>query len=92
MVAGGDVGVFEHGDNVRELEMMVAYGMEPEQVLRTATSGNASIIHLGDKLGHIKSGYLADIVVVDGDPTQNISALRDVKLVMKDGKIFLDVQ
>ena len=54
MCFGGDVGVYPHGDNVRELEMMVEYGMKPLDVLKTATSGNAATFHLDDRIGVIK--------------------------------------
>jgi imidazolonepropionase-like amidohydrolase len=82
---GGDVGVYTHGDNVRELESMVANGMAPLDALRSATSGNARIFHLTDR-GRIAPGLLADLVGVEGDPTRNISALRRVRFVFKDGQ------
>jgi imidazolonepropionase-like amidohydrolase len=85
---GGDVGVFSHGDNVKELELMVEYGMSTLAALRSATSLNAEIFHLDDKVGAIKEGMLADIIVVRGNPLQNISVLRQVEFVMKDGKVF----
>ena len=86
ILAGGDVGVFAHGDNVRELEMMVQYGMSVSQVLRSVTSVNAKVFHL-ENLGRIKENYLADIIVVNGDPSVSVSALRNVLMVMKDGEI-----
>jgi len=86
--AGGDVGVFAHGDNVRELEMMTEYGMMADQVLRSATSVNADVFGLKDITGRIKQDLKADILVVQGDPTKNISDLRKVKLVMKDGVVY----
>jgi imidazolonepropionase-like amidohydrolase len=84
---GGDVGVFAHGDNARELELLVQdYGFSPLEVLRAATSGNARIFHLADR-GRLAPGLLADLVAVTGDPTQQIQALRQVKLVMKGGVV-----
>lgn len=86
---GGDVGVFSHGENYRELELMVAYGMPATEALKTATSGNAKIFHLKDQ-GNIQPNYLADLIAVDGDPTKNISAMRKVSFVMKNGVIYKD--
>lgn len=86
IVAGGDVGVFTHGDNARELEMMVDYGMKPLEVLKSATSINAKIFGLQDQLGAIRPGLLADILVVDGRPDQTIQDLRKIRLVMKQGE------
>jgi imidazolonepropionase-like amidohydrolase len=83
---GGDVGVFSHGDNVRELEAMVEYGMTPLAALRAATSGNAKIFHLSDR-GRIAPGLLADLVAVEGDPTKEVSALRRLRLVVKGGVV-----
>jgi imidazolonepropionase-like amidohydrolase len=85
---GGDVGVFDHGDNVWELELMVEYGMPTVDALQAATSGNAKILGLDDHLGFIREGYLADLIAVEGDPTQDISALRKVRFVMKGGVIY----
>jgi imidazolonepropionase-like amidohydrolase len=85
---GGDVGVFPHGDNAREMEMMVDYGMKPVDVLRSATAVNADVFNISDKAGRIKAGLPADIIVVEGDPTDNISQVRKVRLVMKEGVIY----
>jgi imidazolonepropionase-like amidohydrolase len=85
---GGDVGVFPHGDNAREMELMVDYGMKPIDVLRSATSTNADVFGYGDKIGRIKKGLFADIVAVDGDPSLDIKNIRKIKLVMKDGTIY----
>jgi imidazolonepropionase-like amidohydrolase len=87
MCMGGDVGVYAHGDNAREMELMVAYGMRASDVLVAATSGNARIFGLGERLGSVKPGLLADLVAVEGDPTSDISAVRAVRLVMKGGQI-----
>lgn len=84
---GGDVGVFRHGDNAREMEMMHDYGMKNIEVLKSSTSINAETFGLKD-LGKIQANYLADIIVVEGNPIDNISAIRKVKLVMKGGRIY----
>jgi len=86
--AGGDVGVFTHGDNARELELMVTYGMSADAVLRSVTSVNADVFHIGDQVGRIKQNLKADILVVNGDPAKNISDLRKVLLIMKNGVIY----
>ena len=85
---GGDAGVFAHGDNAREMIAMVRLGMSPINVIRSATSVNANIFGYGNELGTLKKGMLADIIAVAGDPSVNISAVKTVRMVMKDGKIY----
>ena len=85
---GGDVGVFPHGDNAREMELMVEYGMSPLAVLRSATSVNADVFRLNYLIGRIAPGLLADIIVVYGNPSLTIQDVRNTRLVMKDGKIY----
>ena len=85
---GGDVGVYSHGDNAREMELMVDYGMKPVNVLQSATSVNVDVFRLSNKVGRIKQGLLADILVVKGDPSKNIHDIRNAMLVMKNGIIY----
>lgn len=92
LVWGGDVGVFPHGDNAREAELLVReYGFTPLDVLRQATSGNARLLHLPDR-GQVQPGLLADLVAVAGDPTQDVAALRQVQWVMKGGVIYAETK
>ena len=84
---GGDVGVYPHGDNVRELELMVDYGMRPAATVGSATSVNAKLFNLDQRVGSVKPGLLADLIAVDGDPTTDIKALRKVRMVIKGGRI-----
>ncbi|MBS1559647.1 MAG: amidohydrolase family protein [Bacteroidetes bacterium] len=88
LLAGGDVGVFAHGENVLELELMVEYGLSPLAALTSATLVNAKAFHLEEQLGSLKKELKADIIIVSGDPTKSISDLRKVKFVMKDGVIY----
>jgi imidazolonepropionase-like amidohydrolase len=85
---GGDVGVFAHGDNAREMEDMVEYGMKPLDVLRSATSVNADVFRIAGRVGRVRPGLLADLLVVQGDPGGNISQVRKVVWVMKEGVIY----
>jgi imidazolonepropionase-like amidohydrolase len=86
---GGDVGVYPHGDNAREMELMVAYGMKPIDVLKSATSVNADVFGYGDTIGRIKKGLAADLIAVAGDPGQQISDIRKTVLVIKNGEVYL---
>jgi imidazolonepropionase-like amidohydrolase len=81
---GSDIGVFPHGENARELELLVEHGLTPTEALRTATSTAARVLRYED-LGVLRPGARADLIAVTGDPTAQIGALRDVRLVMRDG-------
>jgi len=89
IVGGGDVGVFAHGNNVLELEMMSKYGMSNLDILKSVTSTSAHILELSN-VGILKVGSKADIIVVKGNPLKNISVLRSLKMVIKNGEIVLN--
>jgi imidazolonepropionase-like amidohydrolase len=84
---GSDVGVFAHGKNARELELMVAYGMSPKEALRAATATAAGVLRKDKELGRIAPGYLADLVAVKGDPLADISVIGRPAVVVKDGRV-----
>jgi imidazolonepropionase-like amidohydrolase len=88
ILSGSDIGVFTHGDNVREIEMMVDYGMPAVAALKSATSVAARVLHMETRIGAIKEGMLADLVAVEGDPAASIAALRTVRFVMKGGTVY----
>jgi imidazolonepropionase-like amidohydrolase len=88
MCSGSDAGVFTHGENARELELMVEYGMKPADVLRSATSVTAKVLGMDEMIGRIAPGLRADIIAVAGDPSTDISSLKQVRFVMKDGVIY----
>jgi len=86
IINGSDVGVFPHGDNAREIEALVNLGMKPVDALKSATSTAAQVLRM--PIGEVKAGSFADLIAVDGDPTQEIAAIRRVKFVMKAGTVY----
>jgi imidazolonepropionase-like amidohydrolase len=88
IINGSDVGTFPHGDNARELEAMVSYGMTPAAALRSATSTAATVLRMENQIGRVKTGLFADLAAFDGDPTRDIAALRRVTFVMKNGIVY----
>jgi imidazolonepropionase-like amidohydrolase len=87
IINGSDVGVFTHGENARELDLLVAYGMTPIDALRSATSIATRVLHMDTRIGTVMPGMLADLAAFDGDPTHDISALHHVRFVMKGGVV-----
>jgi len=85
---GSDVGVFDHGDNAWEIELMVDYGVTPLNALKAATSGNAKILHMENEIGSVRAGLVADLAAMPGDPSKDIAALGNVGFVMQGGKII----
>jgi imidazolonepropionase-like amidohydrolase len=83
---GGDVGVFAHGDNAREMRLLAAAGMTPAAVLAAATAGNARVLGLADR-GSVRAGLLADLVAMPGDPTRDPASWGRVGFVMKGGAV-----
>ncbi|XLS29751.1 amidohydrolase family protein [Flavobacteriaceae bacterium M23B6Z8] len=87
---GTDAGVFPHGQNAKEFGYMAQVGMPEIDVLRSATITNADLLGMSDKLGQLKTGFLADIVAVKENPLKKIETLEEVFFVMKDGKVYKD--
>jgi imidazolonepropionase-like amidohydrolase len=84
---GTDSGVSRHGDNAQEFALMVRNGMAPMAAIRSATVDAATLLGRLDRIGTIEAGKDADIIAVDGDPTQNIRLLENVGFVMKHGRV-----
>ncbi len=87
---GGDAGVYPHGENVYEMELMAEYGMKPLDILKAATTVNARALHMENEIGAIKPGLKADLIMVKGDPSKNIADLRKVEWVMKEGVVYVE--
>jgi imidazolonepropionase-like amidohydrolase len=87
---GTDIGAFPWpgANQTQELHYYVEWGMTPMDAIRSATAGAAQLLGVGDRLGTIEAGRLADIVAVTDDPLKNIAALDHVVFVMKDGVVY----
>jgi imidazolonepropionase-like amidohydrolase len=90
IACGSDVGVFAHGDNAREIVLMVAYGMKPADAIRAATATAASVLGREKDLGRIAEGAWADMIAVEGDPLADVSRLKKPALVIKTGVLVID--
>ena len=93
VVAGTDAGAWEHGNNAKELELLVEAGMTPMQALVAATGWAAGCLDMEDRIGTVETGKLADLIVVGGDPSADVALLQDkeqILLVMKEGQVYLD--
>jgi imidazolonepropionase-like amidohydrolase len=89
---GTDTGVSAHGDNAKEFRLMVEGGMQPIDAIKAATLLPARFMDVGDRLGSVEAGKLADLIAVNGDPLADISVLEKVRFVMKEGKVFKDAR
>ena len=87
VVFGTDAGVYPHGDNAKQLAVMVRYGMRPLQALQAATVHAAAALGLAKQLGRLAPGFLADVIAVEGDPLADVTALERVRFVMKSGRV-----
>src|SRR5438093_4269960 len=85
---GTDAAVFPHGQNAKEFKLMVDLGMTPIDALKCATGNDAELLGIGQKVGTLDKGKLADIIAMPGDPTSDITATERVSFVMKEGKII----
>jgi len=85
---GTDAAVFPHGQNAKEFALMAGLGMAPVDTLKAATSSDAELLGISEKVGTLEKGKLADVIAMPGDPTVDITATERVSFVMKEGKII----
>ncbi|MBM4229785.1 MAG: amidohydrolase family protein, partial [Gammaproteobacteria bacterium] len=90
MTFGTDAGIYPHGDNARQLAVMVRYGMTPMQAMQAATVNGADAIGLAEQIGTLKTGAYADLIATSDDPLNDIRALERVGFVMKGGAVVRD--
>jgi imidazolonepropionase-like amidohydrolase len=84
---GTDAGTFAHGDNAKEFDLMVGFGMKPMDAIRSATVVTAELFGIAPEAGTLEAGKLADLVAVRGNPLEDISVLREIDFVMKSGRV-----
>ncbi len=89
---GTDAGVSLHGRNADEFELMVAHGMTPATAIQAATVNAADLLGLADQVGSLEAGKRADLIAVSGDPLSDVTVLKQVQFVMKDGRVEKDVR
>lgn len=85
---GTDGGVYPHGDNWKQFETMVEFGMKPIEAIRAATLEAADLLGLTRQAGTLEAAAYADVIAVEGDPLQNIGAMKNVRFVMKEGQVY----
>jgi imidazolonepropionase-like amidohydrolase len=85
---GTDAAVYPHGQNAKEFKLMVDLGMNPIDALKSATANDAELLGIGQKVGTLEKGKLADVIAVPGDPTVDVTATERVSFVMKEGKVI----
>ncbi len=85
---GTDAGVFPHGDNWKEFVYMTEAGMPPMEAIQSATMGGARLLEIDDRLGSIEEGKIADVIAVEGDPLADIQKMKEVRFVMKEGRVY----
>ena len=85
---GTDAGVSKHGRNADEFELMVKYGMTPVEAIKAATVNAADLLGLSAEIGTLEPGKRADIIAVQGDPLSDVTVLKQVRFVMKDGRVI----
>jgi imidazolonepropionase-like amidohydrolase len=85
---GTDAAVYPHGQNAKEFKLMVDLGMAPIDALKSATSNDAELLGIGQKVGTLEKEKLADVIAMPGDPTADITTTERVSFVMKEGKII----
>jgi len=84
---GTDAGVSKHGRNADEFELMVKFGMTPATAIQAATTNAADLLGIADQAGSLEPGKSADLIAVQGDPLSDVTVLKKVAFVMKEGKV-----